>query len=81
MNSSFTSKRDIWSLGVILFTMCTGIPPFNGDTDAEVVARVIRGEYDVSLLLEVNLSTDCIELITRMLTTDLEERISAEEAL
>jgi len=41
----YNEKCDIWSLGVILFILLTGQPPFNGNTDKEILARVIKGVY------------------------------------
>ena len=36
-----SAKSDMWSLGCILYTMLTtGLPPFNGRDDAEIIAKI-----------------------------------------
>lgn len=38
---------DIWSLGVILFMLLSGIPPVNGDSDQELLANVAQGKLSL----------------------------------
>ena len=43
-----TDKRaDIWSFGVVLFEMLTGLQTFDGKTVAHVLADVLRAEPEV----------------------------------
>ena len=43
---SYDEKCDVWSVGVIIYVVLCGAPPFYGDTDNEVLKRVRTGEYD-----------------------------------
>jgi calcium-dependent protein kinase len=42
---SYNRECDMWSIGVILFTLMCGYPPFWGDTEREIYGRVKRGHY------------------------------------
>lgn len=42
---SYNRECDLWSVGVILFTLMCGYPPFWGDTEREIYGRVKRGYY------------------------------------
>lgn len=46
LQNQVTPKSDIWSIGVILFVLLTGVPPFNGDDDKEIIDKVKTGKYN-----------------------------------
>lgn len=54
----YNEKCDIWSLGVILFMLLTGIPPFNGKTEDDIFAQIKKGTYSTTPLVKRKLSAN-----------------------
>ena len=46
LGGKYDEKCDIWSLGVILYILLSGEPPFPGDTDSEIIEKVRKGKYN-----------------------------------
>uniref|UniRef100_A0A3Q3QFR4 SNF-related serine/threonine-protein kinase n=1 Tax=Monopterus albus TaxID=43700 RepID=A0A3Q3QFR4_MONAL len=66
---------DIWSLGVILFMLVCGQPPFQEANDSETLTMIMDCKYTVP----ARVSTACKDLIDRMLQRDPKRRASLEE--
>ncbi|NWZ05817.1 SNRK kinase, partial [Agelaius phoeniceus] len=66
---------DIWSLGVILFMLVCGQPPFQEANDSETLTMIMDCKYTVP----PHVSKECKDLITRMLQRDPKRRASLEE--
>ena len=81
LDRRYDSKCDIWSLGVILYILICGIPPFPGDNDDEIVANIManRPSFDMEQWWKV--SPECLAFVKKLLTTDPKKRPTAQECL
>nr|XP_033486205.1 MAP/microtubule affinity-regulating kinase 4 isoform X2 [Epinephelus lanceolatus] len=68
---------DIWSLGVILYTLVSGSLPFDGQNLKELRERVLRGKYRVPFYM----STDCEAILRRFLVLNPSKRCSLEQIM
>ncbi len=74
-------KVDIWAIGVIIYRIFTGNFPFDGSSEKEIFAKIVKGEYDESKLDRQKISKELKDLIKRFLTLKVKDRISVNEAL
>ena len=51
MSGKYDEKCDIWSLGVMLYIMVTGIPPFDGENEKEILEKVKNLDYTLDSTL------------------------------
>lgn len=76
--NTYNSKTDIWSLGCILYELCTLRHAFNAQNMAALAVQIIRGKYEP---IPSCFSPELSVLIKKMLTSDQRLRPSINGVL
>ena len=81
LEGKYTEKCDLWSIGVILYIMLSGRPPFKGNNDREILKKVMVGKYTLDGELWQKRSEAVKTMIQALLEKDPLKRITAKQAL
>ena len=79
LKKKYNSKCDLWSCGVIMYILLTGVPPFGGNNNKAIVEKILKHDYDQKLIQKR--CRACRELISLLLERDINKRIRADAAL
>lgn len=80
LKGNYDELCDIWSAGVILYILLSGVPPFYGDSDPEILESVQKGEYTFDIPEMKFVSDSAKDLISKMVCSP-EKRFKATEVL
>jgi calcium/calmodulin-dependent protein kinase I len=80
-NIPHDQRADLWSIGVVIFVLLVGYPPFLEEKQSDLFAKIRAGDWKFVETDWAHISLDAKALIKGLLVTDPKERWSLEESL
>eukprot|EP00297_Palpitomonas_bilix_P012234 CAMPEP_0113880712 /NCGR_PEP_ID=MMETSP0780_2-20120614/7944_1 /TAXON_ID=652834 /ORGANISM="Palpitomonas bilix" /LENGTH=319 /DNA_ID=CAMNT_0000867431 /DNA_START=110 /DNA_END=1069 /DNA_ORIENTATION=+ /assembly_acc=CAM_ASM_000599 len=81
MNKGYDKAVDLWSIGVILYILLCGFPPFYSENTPQLFDQIMRGDYDFPSPYWDHISESGKDLVKRLLVVDPRKRLNVEETL
>mmetsp|Transcript_24297 Transcript_24297/g.54672 ORF Transcript_24297/g.54672 Transcript_24297/m.54672 type:complete len:349 (-) Transcript_24297:201-1247(-) len=76
-STSFSSKGDIWSVGVVLYTLLCGNPPMWSENSVVLLQRISKAEYDLTNNVWDKISAKSKAFVRLLLAENPESRPAA----
>jgi len=81
MHENYSSQVDLWSIGVIVYILLCGFPPFYGDNDNQMFRKIKAGQYKFLAPYWDPISADAKDFVSKLLVVDSSKRMDCERAL
>ncbi|OWM72571.1 calcium-dependent protein kinase 1-like isoform X2 [Punica granatum] len=81
LKKCYGPEADVWSAGVILYILLSGVPPFWAESEQGIFEEVLHGDLDFSSDPWPTISDSAKDLVKKMLVRDPKRRLSAHEVL
>lgn len=78
---AYGKEVDMWSIGVILYILLCGFPPFYDDNNKKLFALIINANYSFPDPYWTNISASGKDLVSKLLVVDPAKRLTAEATL
>jgi len=80
-NEPYGKEVDMWSLGVILYILLCGFPPFYHESTQQLYKQIKKGEYDFPDPYWTEISASAKDLVKGLLTVDAKKRLTGPKVL
>ncbi|KAL1320261.1 hypothetical protein AAHE18_14G043600 [Arachis hypogaea] len=81
LRRSYGKEIDIWSAGIMLYILLSGVPPFWAETEKGIFDAILEGVIDFESEPWPSISSSAKDLVRKMLTQDPKKRITSAEVL
>ncbi|KAH6762636.1 calcium dependent protein kinase 1 [Perilla frutescens var. hirtella] len=81
LRKRYGPEADVWSAGVIVYILLSGVPPFWAESEQGIFEQVLHGDLDFSSDPWPSISDDAKDLVRKMLIRDPKRRLTAHEVL
>eukprot|EP00882_Tetradesmus_deserticola_P027784 GHRQ01030911.1.p1 GENE.GHRQ01030911.1~~GHRQ01030911.1.p1 ORF type:complete len:225 (+),score=63.93 GHRQ01030911.1:3-677(+) len=79
LRKNYSYEADMWSLGVILYILLSGLPPFWGDTEDQIFKMVLKGAIDFKSEPWPKISDAAKDCVKQLLEMDPAKRATSEQ--
>ncbi|ONM57703.1 calcium dependent protein kinase8 [Zea mays] len=81
LRRSYGKEIDVWSAGVILYILLSGVPPFWAETEKGIFDAILHEEIDFESQPWPSISESAKDLVRKMLTRDPKKRLTSAQVL
>ncbi|XP_020581491.1 calcium-dependent protein kinase 1-like [Phalaenopsis equestris] len=81
LRKRYGTEADIWSAGVIVYILLSGVPPFWAESEEGIFDEVLHGDLDFESDPWPSISNSAKDLVKKMLERDPKRRLTAHEVL
>ncbi|XP_014506160.1 calcium-dependent protein kinase 17-like [Vigna radiata var. radiata] len=81
LKRKYGPEVDIWSVGVMLYILLCGVPPFWAESEHGIFNAILRGHVDFTSDPWPSISPSAKDLVSNMLNSDPKERFTAAQVL
>ena len=81
LTGKYDNACDVWSIGVIVYMLLSGSPPFAGQQDYEIIQRIKTADVHFDGPRWVGISQEAKNFVLYLLTRDPKKRPTALEAM
>ncbi|OAY67767.1 Calcium-dependent protein kinase 17 [Ananas comosus] len=81
LKRKYGPEADIWSIGVMLYILLCGVPPFWAESEHGIFNAILRGHIDFTSDPWPNISSGAKDVVRKMLNSDPKQRLTAFQVL
>ncbi|KAL0437169.1 UNVERIFIED_CONTAM: Calcium-dependent protein kinase [Sesamum radiatum] len=81
LKRKYGPEVDIWSIGVMLYILLSGVPPFWAESETGIFNAILRGHLDFTSDPWPSISPGAKDLVRKMLNSDPKQRLTAFQVL
>lgn len=81
LKKRYNSRVDIWAIGVILYILFTGQPPFDGARESDIIKSIMEKEIDIEAVRKTGVTDQACDFLIQIFNKSKNKRPKADKLL